>query len=163
MAEITGKKVSESATEMMHVPMPDESNAAGNIHGGYLFKHIDDAGGVAAQRHAQHDVVTVSIEYMNYISPVLPGEAMILKSSVHFTGRTSMDVGVRVEVENINSRTTRHAATCFLTYVAVDQNGHPVEVPPLIVTTDEERRRHANAQERRKHRKQLQAALKNEG
>jgi len=143
------KRVSDSASVLTHLPMPDETNASGTIHGGYVFKHIDDAGGLAAQRHSQTDVVTASIEYMDYLTPVRPGEIMILKSSVNMAGRTSMSVGVRLEVEDPNSKILRHAGTCYMVYVAVDKGGRPVEVPALVIEGETEERRYQKARIRR--------------
>lgn len=150
-----GRTVAESATEMQHVPFPDESNAAGKMHGGFLLKHIDTVGGVAAIRHARCAVVTASLDRMDFRTPVHPGELVILKSSVNLVGRTSMEVGVRVEVENLTTGEVRHAATCYLTYVAIDGAGRPREVAPLLLVTDEERRRHAKAARRRELRRKI--------
>lgn len=149
------KKVSDSASVMIHLPMPDESNASGDMHGGYVFKQIDNAGGLAAQRHARHDVVTASIEYMDYLAPVKPGDIMILKSSVNMVGRTSMSVGVRLEVEKPNTGEVIHAATCYLICVATDGRGKPVQVPGLIIEGETEERRHRQALERREWSKKI--------
>ena len=145
-----GKTVAESATIMNHVPMPDEANVAGTLHGGFMLKHIDTAGGVAAWRHAGGPVVTASLERMDFLTPVHPGELMTLKASVNLVGRTSMDVGVRVEVESVSTGEKRHAATCYLTLVALDPHGKGKEVPPLILETEDDHRRHAQALERRR-------------
>lgn len=145
-----GKKVCESATLMTHVPMPDEANVAGNMHGGFLLKHIDTAGGVAAMRHSRGRAVTASLERMDFLTPVHLGEVITFKASVNRVGRTSMDVGVRVEVEQISSGEVRHAASCYLTLVAVTKDGAPREVPPLILETEDDVRRHAKAEERRR-------------
>ena len=139
----------------MLTPMPDETNFAGTIHGGHLLKHIDNAGALAARRHARTTVVTASLERMDFLTPVRPGDVLILKASLHMVGRTSMEVGVRVEVENVNEDTIRHAATCFLTFVALDSRGKPTPVPPLILNTDIERERYAKALERKRHREML--------
>ncbi len=149
-----GKTVAASATIMNHVPMPDEANVAGTLHGGFMLKHIDTAGGVAAWRHAGGPVVTASLEHMDFLTPVHPGELITFKASVNLVGRTSLDVGVRVEVENINTGEKRHAATCYLTLVALDKDGKAREVPPLILETEDDHRRHAKALERRRQREQ---------
>ncbi|MDL2259503.1 acyl-CoA thioesterase [Deltaproteobacteria bacterium OttesenSCG-928-K17] len=150
-----GKKVSESATIVHQIPSPGQFNMNGTLHGGELFKMIDDTGGVAAMRHARYNVVTASMERMDFLTPVFLGELVILKSSVHLVGRTSMEVGVRVEVEDMIKGELRHAATCFLTYVAVDENGRPQPVPPLELETDVEHRRYVKAEERRRYRQSL--------
>ncbi|MDR2727203.1 MAG: acyl-CoA thioesterase [Deltaproteobacteria bacterium] len=144
-----GKKVTESEVIMLHLPMPDETNAAGSIHGGHLLKHIDNAGGIAACRHARAHVVTAFLDRMDFLTPVHPGELIIFKASVNAVGRTSIEVGVRVEVEDMTTGSTRHTATCYLTYVALDELRKPKEVPPLILETDIERERHGKALQRR--------------
>lgn len=111
---------------------------------------IDDIGGVAAMRHSSSNVVTASVSWLRYIDSIYAGELLILKSSVHAVGRTSMEVGVRVEADNLVTGEKRHVATCFLTYVSVDEQGHPREVPPLLVESEDERRRQKKAEERKK-------------
>jgi acyl-CoA hydrolase len=143
---------------MLHLPMPDETNAAGNVHGGHLLKHIDNAGGIAACRHARAHVVTACIDRMDFLMPIHPGELIILKASVNAVGRTSVEVGVRVEVEGLIEGNMRHAATCHLTYVALDERKKPKEVPPLILETDIERERHNKALQRRRLRQSLRDA-----
>jgi acyl-CoA hydrolase/uncharacterized pyridoxamine 5'-phosphate oxidase family protein len=153
-----GKKVSESETIMQHVPMPDENNVAGTLHGGYLLKHIDTVGGVAAARHCRRPVVTASLERMDFLTPIRSGELITLKASVNMAGRTSLEVGVRVEVEDLGTGVVRHAATCYLTYVALGPDERPHEVPPLIVETPDERRRYGEARRRREARKRAHEA-----
>ena len=153
-----GKTVAESAVVMRHTPMPNETNIAGSMHGGDLLKHIDNAGGMAAWRHARNPVVTVSLEQMSFLAPINLGQLLSLKASVHRVGHTSIDVGVRVETEDLNTGAVRHVASCYLTYVAVDAAGHPVAVPPLIISNAEEERRLMRAQERHYYRQSLQKA-----
>lgn len=150
-----GKKVSESEATIIHLPMPDEINAYGSLHGGHIFRHIDNAGGVAAQRHARSLVVTASVDRIDFLAPVFPGQTMILKASLHLVGRTSMDVGVRLETEDINTGQLKHAATCFLTYVAIDNKGQPISVPPLILENETQQQRHTKAQQRRQYKLSL--------
>lgn len=154
---MTGKTVAECAVTMAHALMPDETNPAGTIHGGNMLKHIDNAGSIAAQRHARRTVVTASLERMDFLTPVRPGELMILKASLNLAGTTSMEVGVRVEAEDLFTGDVRHAATCYLTFVALDSDGKPCAVPPLILVTEEDERRYCKALERKKLRKRLQA------
>jgi len=148
-----GKKVSDSEVIMLHPLEQNEANAWGAIHGGHLLRHIDNAGGIVAMRHARATVVTASIDSMDFLCPLRPGECIILKGSMHLVGRTSMDVGVRVEVENPLTGTVRHAATCYLTYVAMDGRGRPIEVPPLIVSNELEQRRYDEARQRKEQRR----------
>ena len=145
-----GKKVSDSSYETVFFPYPCMFNNTGTMHGVEIFKMIDDIGGAAAMRHSASQVVTASVSWLRYISSVYPGELLILKSSIHLVGRTSMEVGVRAEVENVCKNERRHVATCFLTYVAIDDEGRSREVPPLIVETEEEQHRQNQAEERRK-------------
>lgn len=149
-----GKKVSESEVIMLNLLEQNEANFWGSIHGGHLLRQIDNAGGIAAMRHSRSAVVTASIDKMDFLCPLCPGECITLKASIHLVGRTSMEVGVRVEAENLYSGKIRHAATCYLTYVAVDNQGRPIEVPPLIISNDMEQRRYDAALERKKLREQ---------
>lgn len=148
--EIQGKTVTESECTLHHLPMPDEVNLIGTVHGGNLLKLIDTVAGLAAYRHAGATVTTASLERMDFLTPIFPGELIVLKSSLNMVGRTSIDVGVRVEVHNITNGEKRHAATAYLTYVSLSADGKPRPVPPLVLETDDERRRHARAVERRR-------------
>jgi acyl-CoA hydrolase len=152
-----GKTVAQSEVVLMLTPMPDETNFAGTIHGGHLLKHIDNAGALAARRHSRTNVVTASLERMDFLTPVRPGEVLILKASLHLVGRTSMEVGVRVEVENVTADTIRHAASCYLSFVALNNAGKPTPVPPLIISNDIEQERYEKALERKQRRIAAQA------
>lgn len=151
----SGKTVAESEVVMLHVTMPEECNPDGNLHGGQLLKHIDNAAGVVAQRHCRGRTVTASLDRMDFLTPVRPGEALILKGSLQLVGRTSMEIGVRVEVENMYTGEVRHAGTCYLTYVAIDEAGRPIAAPPLILSGEVERQRYEKALLRREHRLSL--------
>ncbi len=160
-SEMPGKRVSESEVVLLHNPMPDETNNAGTMHGGHLLKLIDNAGAIVASRHTRRQVVTASLERMDFLTPVHPGELIILKASVNMTGTTSLEVGVRIEAENLSSGAVRHAATCYMTFVALDENGKPALVPPLIIEGEEENRRLLKAQERRRYRNMLRSKVNN--
>jgi acyl-CoA hydrolase len=147
---VQGKTVAESECTLHHLPMPDEVNLIGTVHGGNLLKLIDTVAGLAAYRHAGGTVTTASLERMDFLTPVSPGELIVLKSSLNMVGKSSIDVGVRVEVQNIMTGETRHAATAYLTYVHISEQGKPLPVPPLVLETEDERRRHARAVERRR-------------
>lgn len=157
MSEMQPKKVSESEVTMSYRPMYDEANTAGKVHGGHLIKHMDTAGSMVSMRHARSRVVTASVERMNFLTPILLGEMVNIKGRVNMVGRTSMDVGLRVEVEDLFTGKIRHAASCYMTFVAIDEQGKPRPVPPLLLETEEDRRRHAKAMERRRQRHRLQA------
>lgn len=150
-----GKTVSESEVVMQHVPMPDETNIAGFMHGGHLLKHIDTAGGTCASRHARSRIVTASLERMDFLAPINLGALITLRATVHLVGKTSIDVGVYVDTENVLTGETRRVAECFLTFVALDARGKPVAVPPLIILTEEEQKRYEAAVERRRYRNSL--------
>ena len=144
-----GKKISESRVIMAQLMIPQNANPAGNVHGGDIMKLIDTAGGVAATRHARAHVVTASIDRIDFHYPVYVGDLLVLKASVNFVGKTSMEVGVRVEAENTITGKVRHTGSAYLTYVALDDNKRPIQLPPLILETDEDRHRNGDTAQRR--------------
>jgi len=146
------KHVKDSQITLNQLMMPEHANPLGNIHGGVIMKLADEAGGLCATRHAQHPAVTVAIDSMTFLSPVQIGNLLTLHASVNWTGRTSIEVGIRVLAENPLTGETTHTNSAFIVYVALGNNGQPVEVPQLILETDEERRRWAEAEARQKRR-----------
>jgi len=144
-----GKRVGDSSVITAQMMIPQDANPAGNVHGGVVVKIIDEAAGVVAARHSRSNVVTASIDRMDFHQPIFVGDLLFFKASLNFVGRTSMEIGVRVEAENLMTGEVKHAASAYLTYVAIDRKGRPVEVPPLIVETDGERRRFREAKSRR--------------
>jgi acyl-CoA hydrolase len=132
--------------------MPQDANNLGHVFGGVVLSMMDTAAAVAAIRHARTTCVTASIDRVDFREPIHLGDLVIMKSSVNYVGRTSMEVGVRVEAEELVTGNRRHTNSCYLTFVAVDRNGRPVEVPALAPETADERRRYAAAQERRRRR-----------
>lgn len=146
------RPVAASRTIFSQIMLPDDANPTGNVHGGVIAKLVDSAGGVAAMRHCRASaaaVVTARIDAMNFVKPVHIGEVVTLRASVNDVGRTSLEVGVRVEAENVRTGETKHVASAYLVYVALDQSGQPASVPPLIVQTEDERRRQDAARARR--------------
>jgi len=143
------KRVKDSSVIMAQVMIPQDANPAGNVHGGVVVKIIDEAAGVVASRHCRSNVVTASIDSMDFHTPVLVGNLLHFKASLNYVGRTSMEIGVRVEAENLMTGEVRHAASAYLTFVAIDSKGKPVPVPGLILETDEERTRNREAKARR--------------
>ena len=129
--------------------MPMDANISGNVFGGTILRLIDEVGGVVALKHARSNVVTASVDRMDFYSPVYIGDILRLNASINYVHRTSMEVGVRVEAENPSTGETRHTGTCFLTYVALDNNRKPCAVPSLKLDTDEEKRRWSEAEARR--------------
>jgi acyl-CoA hydrolase len=113
------------------------------------MKLIDTASGVAAVRHARSNVVTASIDRLDFHHPVFVGDVLTLRATLNLIGRTSMEVGVRVETENPMTGERRHTASAYLTYVALDRDGRPMPLPPLILETEEEMRRNREAKARR--------------
>jgi acyl-CoA hydrolase len=135
---------------MSHMMLPQDANPAGIVHGGVVMKHIDDAAGVVALRHTRCNVVTASIDRLDFHSPAFIGNLLTLKASLNLVGSTSMEVGVRVETEDLKTGEIRHTASAYLSFVALDDNFRPRPVPPLVLETDEERRRNRQAQARRR-------------
>lgn len=149
-----GKKVSESIVTLSQVMLPHDANPAGNIHGGVIMKLIDNAAGVVATRHARNNVVTASIDRLDFHYPVYIGDLITLTASLNMVGRTSMEIGVRVESEKVVSGKTHHTASAYLTFVALNKDGKSVEVAPLTLESAEDKRRHKNAQLRSTQRSQ---------
>ncbi len=143
------RRVNESAIEMVQQMSHQDANLAGNVHGGVIMKAIDTTAGIVAARHAGSNVVTASIDRLDFHSPVYIGDILRLKASLNYAGRTSMEVGVRVEAENFISGVVRHTASAYLTLVSLDAQGRPVKIPGLVLETDEQRRRNAGAAARR--------------
>jgi acyl-CoA hydrolase len=151
-ASDTARTVRETQHETSQLMMPQHSNNLNNVFGGVILAMMDTAAAVSAIRHARTTCVTVSVDRVDFREPIYLGELVIMKCSVNFVGRTSMEVGVRVEAEHLLTGVRRHTNSCYLTYVSVDAAGHPMEVPRLIPETEEERRRYDAAIERRRRR-----------
>ncbi len=143
------KRIDESAIEMVQQMSHQDANLAGNVHGGVIMKAIDTTAGIVAARHAGSNVVTASIDRLDFHSPVYVGDILRLKASLNFAGRTSMEVGVRVEAENFITGVVRHTASAYLTFVSLDAQGRPMKIPELVIETDEQKRRNAEAAARR--------------
>lgn len=150
--ELAGRFVRESVSEYSEFALPTDANTFGNVLGGKVMHLVDIAAAIAAVRHARCPVVTASIDQMSFLHPVHIGQLIVLRSSVNRAFRTSMEVGVRVHVENLLTGHIRHTSSAYLTFVAIDQNGSRVPVPPVIPETDEEKRRYREAEERRANR-----------
>jgi acyl-CoA hydrolase len=132
--------------------LPPDANNLGNVFGGVVMALVDKTAAVAAIRHARSTCVTASIDRVDFREPIHLGDLVVLKASVNYVGRTSMEVGVRVESEDLISGIRRHTNSCYLTFVAVDDGGCPREVPALVAETEPEKRRYAAAQDRRRRR-----------
>jgi acyl-CoA hydrolase len=152
MPTITSRPVSDSQAEMSDMMMPEHANILGHVFGGVILSMMDKCAAISAFRHARNNVVTVSIDRVDFKEPIHVGDLVIMRSSVNFVGRTSMEVGLRVEAEDLVSGKRRHTNSCYLTFVAIDRNGRPVEIPGVIPETPQEERRYAAARERRRRR-----------
>jgi acyl-CoA hydrolase len=152
-----GRPVSASRTEMIELVLPQDANILGNILGGRVMHLIDIAGAIAAHRHCHRQVVTVSVDHLDFLNPVRLGELIALEAQVNRAFHTSVEVGVEVYSENFVKGERKHTTTAFLTFVAIDEEGNPTPVPPLIVKTQEERHRYRGAGERRKARLAVRA------
>ncbi len=144
-----GKTVKESQLVMSQMMTPQDINLAGNVHGGVIMKLIDTTAGLVANRHTRSNTVTASIDRLDFHHPVYVGDLVTFKASMNYAGTTSMELGVRVEAENVFTGEVRHTASAYLTFVALDRDGRPKPVPPLIPETDEDKRRNLEAKGRR--------------
>ncbi len=132
--------------------MPMDANLAGNVHGGVIMKLIDNTAAITAFRHTQRNCVTASIDRLDFHSPVYVGDLLRVTASINYIGKRSMEVGVRVEAENVLSGEMRHTASAYLTFVPLDENHKAVEVAPITFETEIEKRRNCEAQKRRERR-----------
>lgn len=146
---IPGVPVSKSRSEMTEVVLPQDANPLGYILGGRVMHLMDIAAAIAAHRHSHSHVVTASVDYVDFRNPIRVGELIVLKSSVNRVFKTSMEVGVKIFSENFLTGERKHTTSAYVTFVAIDENRQPREVPPLILETDEDRRRHKDAADRR--------------
>lgn len=137
-----GRRPQDSMAEMTIVMMPTDANLQGNVFGGTILNHVDLIAGLVAKRHAPYaNVVTASIDRMIFVKPVYIGNALILTARINYVGRSSMEVEVTVEAEDLEKGTRVTTGTAFVTMVALDKNGKPVQVPALIVESEEDRKR----------------------
>jgi acyl-CoA hydrolase len=151
-SKLPPRTVHETQHESSELMMPQNANLLGHVFGGVILGMMDKTAAIAAFRHARSACTTAAIDRVDFREPIHVGDLVVMKASVNFVGRTSMEVGVRVEAEELITGRRRHTNSAYLTFVAVDRNGRPIEVPPLIPETPDERRRHAAAQERRRRR-----------
>lgn len=154
------RKVSESQVVMTELVLPTHTNALGSVFGGTVMSWIDIAAAICAQRHSRKIVVTAHIDEVQFIAPVYKGWVINLKASVNQVGKTSMEIGVRVDAENPQTGEMFHTASAYLTFVALDSHGKPTTVNPLVIETAEEQRRYEAAVSRRNMRLQNRAKNK---
>jgi acyl-CoA hydrolase len=146
------RPVRDSQHETSELMMPHHGNNLGHVFGGVMLSMMDKTAAVAAFRHCRLNVVTASIDRVDFREPILVGDLVVMKASVNYVGRTSMEVGVRVEAEELLTGRRRHTNSCYLTFVAVDRTGRPIDVPDIIPETPDEKRRYQAAQQRRQRR-----------
>lgn len=150
---LPGKPVSASRISLAQLMQPDSANDQGNVHGGWIMKLVDEAGALACMRHAQRRVVTVAVDQMTFQQPIYIGDLVLLTAEVSFVGRTSLEVEVIVEAENPISAARTFTNKAYLVYVALDDDGKPVSVPPLIFETEAQRQRAREGEARQAHRR----------
>jgi acyl-CoA hydrolase len=158
--DLTPKPASESAVALIRQMDLTDANLLGNVHGGEIMKLVDTAAGLAALKHCGGPTVTVSMDEMTFMEPVFVGDVVTVRSMVNDTGRTSMEVGVRVEAENYRTGRKVHTSSAYLVYVALDDEGRPRPVPPVIADSDRQRQRQHEATLRREARLARKAAIK---
>lgn len=149
------KPVSHSSTVVVQQMMQPDANLAGNVHGGTIMKLIDNTAGIVATRHAGMNTVTASIDHLSFHYPVYVGDLLRVSASVNYAGKTSMEIGVRVEAEDYRTSEVRHTASAYLTFVALDEQGKPAAIPGAIFETETEKRRNQEAQLRREARRKM--------
>ncbi|MDG7011502.1 MAG: acyl-CoA thioesterase [Nitrososphaerota archaeon] len=139
--------------------MPTDANVLGNVFGGAIMRYMDEIAAIVAWRHAGKNVVTASIDRMNFYAPVYVGDLLILKAAVNYVGTTSMEIGVRLEAVDPSTRKGTHTGSCYLTYVALDEKGKPTRIPPLNPVTSIEKKRFNEGLARRRLREATQAVM----
>lgn len=154
------RPVSDSKVIMTELVLPSHTNALDSVFGGVIMSWVDIAAAISAQRHSRRPVVTASIDGLQFVAPVYKGWVVNLRAAVNYVGRTSMEVGVRVDAENPTTGQTFHTASAYLTFVALDGSGAPMPVPQVKPESAEEKRRFDAAKIRRQHRLEIRARLK---
>jgi acyl-CoA hydrolase len=155
-----GKPVSESASEYSELALPNDANGLGNVLGGKVMHLVDLTAAISAIRHARRPAVTASVDSLQFLHPVHIGELIVLRASVNRVFHTSMEVGVSVTTEKLITGERRHTCSAYLTFVALNENGKPIPIPPVIPETEEEKRRYHQAAERREYRLSLRQRIR---
>ncbi len=146
------RTTSDSRSEYTEICLPNDTNMLGTMLGGRVMHLVDVCGAIAAMRHARGPVVTASVDQMTFLHPIHVGELVRLKSQVNRVFHSSMEVGVKVWVENLHTGGMKHTSSAYLTFVALDSQGARVRIPPILPETEEEHRRYAQAAKRRANR-----------
>jgi acyl-CoA hydrolase len=159
--EIPGKPTSASRTTLSHIMTAGDTNLLGTVHGGVIMKLVDDAAGAVAGRHSGGPAVTAFMDEMAFLSPVHVGDLVHVHAQCNWTGRSSMEIGVRVLAERWNESTpATQVGSAYLVFAAVDADGKPRRVPPVVVESERDQRRYQEAQIRRTHRLARRHAIK---
>ncbi len=158
--EASPKRVADSQVTIAQMMEVTDANVTGHVHGGVIMRLVDTAAALAAIRHAGGVCVTVSIDEMSFLEPVHIGDVVTVKATVNDVGRTSLECGVRVEAENPVTGERRHASSAYLVFVAIDEEGRPRPVPPIVAETRDEKRRQGEAKLRREARLAHKEAVK---
>jgi acyl-CoA hydrolase len=148
----TGRPVRETQNTYTEVTLPNDANSLGTLFGGKLMQYVDLAAAISAARHARSPVVTASIDSLKFLRPVQIGQLVVLKSTVNRVFRTSMEVGVKVFVEDLLTGQIDHVSSAYLTFVAKGRDGRGIELSPVVPETDDEKRRYIEAGKRREYR-----------
>lgn len=151
---VKAKNPKDTATVLTKIMMPMDANVSSNVFGGTILRLIDEVASIVAVKHARSNVVTASVDRMDFLAPVYIGDLLRMIASINYAHKTSMEIGVRVEAENPLTGEIRHTGTSYLTCVALGRDGKPTPVPPLIPETADEKRRWAEAEIRRESRLQ---------
>ena len=157
--DLTPKPASASAVALIRPMDLTDANLLGNVHGGEIMKLVDTAGGLAAMKHCGGPVVTVAMDEMSFIEPVFVGDVVTVRAMVNDVGRTSLEVGVRVEAENVMTGRLVHTSSAYLVYVALDADGQPRPVPPVFAENEEQQQRQREAKLRREARLTRKSAI----
>ena len=142
------KSIKNSHVIMHELVLPNDTNVLGNVHGGRVMCLMDICAAMSAYKHARQPVVTASVDRLDFLAPAKKGDILILKSSVNYAHKTSMEIGVRIDAESPFTGEVRHTATAYLTFVAIDDKNKPTKIPKIIPETEDEKRRYQRAKNR---------------
>ena len=157
--DLTPLPPTHSETVLVQAMELADSNLSGNVHGGVIMRLVDTAAGISAHKHCGGRVVTVAMDEMSFLEPIFIGDVVTVRATVNDVGRTSMEVGVRVEAENFVKKRKVHSSSAYLVFVALDQEGNPRPVPPIEVETEEQAQRQREAKVRRENRLERKRAI----
>ena len=157
--DLAPRLAAQSETELVQAMELTDANLSGNVHGGVIMRLVDTAAGIAAHKHCGGRVVTVAMDEMSFLEPIYIGDVVTVRAKVNDVGRTSMEVGVRVEAENFVRQRKVHSSSAYLVFVALDEEGKPRPVPPLVAETPREQQRVREAKLRRENRLARKAAI----